>query len=198
MQNLERWYWWTYQKGSNGDTDIKNGLMDTGGGRRGWEELRVTLKHALPCVNFSVQFSGSVMSDSLQPHGLHHARLPCPWPTPRSYSNSCPSSPWCHPTVSSCCPLLLLPSIFRAAKSFPMSQFFASGGQSIGASASASVFPVNIQDWFPLGWTGLISLQSKGLSSIFSNTTVQRHQFFGAQTSCWLNSHIPTRLLENP
>ena len=122
----------------------------------------------------SVQFSCSVMSDSLQPHGLQHARLHCPSPTPRAYSNSCPSSQWCHPTISSS--IVLFSSClqsFPASGSFPMSQFFESSSQSIGASASASVLPMNNQDWFPLGWTGWISLQSKGLSRVFSNTTVQ-------------------------
>ena len=118
----------------------------------------------------SVQFSHSVMSDSLQPHGLQHARLPCPSPTPGVYSNSCPLSRWCHPTIL-CHPFLLLPSTSPASGSFQMSQFFASGGQDIGVSTSTSVLPMNIQDWFPLGWTGWILLQSKGLSRIFSNTT---------------------------
>ena len=116
------------------------------------------------------------MSDSLQPHGLQHARLPCPSPTPRVYSNSCPLSPWCHPTSSSS--VVSFSSClqsFSASGFFPVSQFFASGGQSIGVSTSASVLPVNIQDWFPLGLTGLIFLQSKGLSRIFSNNTVQKH-----------------------
>ena len=119
-----------------------------------------------------VQFSHSVMSDSLQPHGLQHARLPCPSPTPRAYSHSCPSSQWYHPTnSSSVVPFTSCLQSFPASGSFPMSQFFASGGQRIGASAS--VLPMNIQDWFPLGWTGWISLLSKGLSRVFSNTTVQ-------------------------
>ena len=121
------------------------------------------------------------MSNSLQPHGLQHARLPCPLPTPRVYSNSCPSSWWCHPTISSSViPFSCLQS-FPASGSFQMSQFFTSGGQMIGVSASISVLPMNIQDWFPLGWTGWISLQSKRLSRVFSNTTVQKHQFFSAQ-----------------
>ena len=121
---------------------------------------------------------------SLWPHGLHHARLPCPSPTPRACSNSCPLSQWCHPTISSSVvPFSSCPESFPASGSFPMSQFFASGDHSIGISASASVLQVNIQDWFPLGWTGLISLQSKGLSGVFSNTTVQKHQFFSAQLS---------------
>ena len=132
----------------------------------------------------SVWFSHSVMSNSLQPHGLQHNRLPCLSPTPRVYSNSCPSSWWCHPTISSSVvPFSSCLQSFPASGSFPMSQFFASCGQSIGVSASASVLPMNIQDWFPLGWTGWISLQSKGLSRVFSNTTVQKHQLFSAQLS---------------
>ena len=132
----------------------------------------------------SVQFSCSVMSDSLRPHGLQHARPPCPSPTPRVYSNSCPLSQWCHPTISSSViPFSSHLQSCPASGSFPMSQFFASGGQSIGVSASTSVLPMNIQDWCPLGWTGWISLQSKGLSRVFSNTTFQKHQFFSAQLS---------------
>ena len=127
----------------------------------------------------SVQFSHSVVSDSLLPHGLQHARLPCPSLTPRAYSNSCPSGRWWHPTISSSVvPFSCLQS-FPASRSFPVSWFFASGGQSIRVIASASVLPMNIQDWLPLGWTGGISLKSKGLSRLFSNTTVQKHQFFG-------------------
>jgi len=146
----------------------------------------------------SVQFSCSVMSDSLRPHRLQHTRLPCPSPTPRACLNSCPSSQWCHPIISSSdVPFSCLQS-FPASGSFPMSQFFTLGGQSIGASTSASVFSMNIQDWFPLGLTGLISLQSKELSRVFSNTTVQNHQFFGVQLSLWSNSHIHTWLLEKP
>ena len=130
----------------------------------------------------SVQFSHSVMSNSLQPHGLQHARLPCPSPTPRA--NSCPLSRWCHPTISSSVvPFSSCLQSFPASGSFPMSQFFASGGQCIGVSASASVLPMNIQDWFPLGRTGWISSLSKGLSKVFSNTTVQKYQLFGAQIS---------------
>ena len=123
-------------------------------------------------VTVSVQFSRSVVSNSLQPHGLQHARLPCPSPTLRAYSNSCPSSWWCHPTISSSViPFSSHLQSFPASGSFQMSQLFASGGQSIGASASTSVLPMNIQDWFPLGWTGWISLQCNGLSRVFSNTT---------------------------
>ena len=125
-----------------------------------------------------LHFSHSVMSDSLQPHGLQHARPPCPSPTPRVYSNSCPLSPWCHPAISSSViPFSSCLQSFPASGSFQISQFFTSGGQSIGVSASASVLPMNIQDWFPLGWTSWISLQSKGLSRVFPNTTVQKHQF---------------------
>ena len=126
----------------------------------------------------SAQFSHSVVSDSFRPHGLEHSRPPCPSPTPRIYSNSCPLSQWCHPTISfSAVPFSSCLQCFPASVSFPMSQFFISGCQSFGASASASVLSMNIQDWFPLGLTGLISLKSKRLSSIFSNTTVQKHQF---------------------
>ena len=140
-----------------------------------------------------VQFSHSGMSDSLWPHGLQHARLPCPSPTPRAYSNWCPLSLWCHPTISPfVVPFSSSLQSFPASWSFPMSQFFASGGQSIRVSVSASVLPMNTQDWFPLGWTGWISLQSKGLSRVFSNTTVQKHQFFGTQIPLWSNSHIHT------
>ena len=132
----------------------------------------------------SVQFSCSVMSNSLRPHGLQHARPPCPSPAPGVCSNSCPSSQWCYPTISSSViPFSSCLQSFPASGSFPVSQFFASGGQSTGASASASVLPVNIQDWFPLGLTGLISSQSKGLSRVFSNTTVLKPQFFSAH---WL------------
>ena len=146
-----------------------------------------------------LQFSRSVMSDSLRTHGLQQARFPCPLPTPGAYSNSCPSSWWCHPTIlSSVISFCSLFQSFPASGSFPLIQFFASCGQSIGVSASASVLPMNIQDWFPLGWTGWISLQSQGLSRIFSNTTVQKHQFFSALPSLWSNSHIHTWLLEKP
>ena len=137
----------------------------------------------------SVQFSRSVVSRSLRPHGLQHTRPLCPSPTPGAGSNSCPLSQWCHPTISSSfVPFSCLQS-FPASGSFPMSRLFTSGGQSIGDSASASVLPMNIQGWFPLGLTGFISLQSKGLSIVFSNTRVQKHQFFGAQLSLWSNSH---------
>ena len=125
-------------------------------------------------------------------------RLPCPSPTPGTCSNSCPLNWWCHPTISSS--VIPFSSCLQSfpASVFPMSQFFASGDQSIGATASASVLPMNIQDWFPLGLTGWISFQAKGLSRVFINTTVQKHQFFGAQLSLWSNSHIHTWLLEKP
>ena len=140
---------------------------------RWWELIRNFLS--------SVQFSLSIVSDSLWPHGLQHARPPCPSPTPGVYP-SCPLSWWCHPIISSS--VIPFSSHLRSFPgSFPMSQFFTSGGQSIGVSALTSVLPMNIQDWFPLGWIDWISLQSKGLSRVFSNTTVQKHQFFCGQLS---------------
>ena len=141
--------------------------------------------------------SRSVVYDSLQPYGLQHARPPCPSPTPRDYSNSCTLSWWCHPTISSS--VISFSSclqIFPTSGSFPMSQLFTSGGQSIGVSAS--VLPRNIQDWFALGWAGWLSLLSKGLSRVLSNTRVQKHQFFSAQLSLYSNSHIHIWLLEKP
>ena len=147
----------------------------------------------------SVQFSCSVMSDSLPPHGLQHARSPCLSPTPGVYPNLCPLSQWCHPTISSSVvPFSSRLQSFPASGSFRMSQFFTSDGQSIGVSASASVFPMSIQYWFLLGRTGWISLQSKRLSRVFSNTTVQKHQFFDAQLSLQSNSHIHTWPLAKP
>ena len=147
----------------------------------------------------SVKFSHSVVSNSLPPHGLQDTRLPCPSPTPGVYSNSCPLSQWCHPTISSS--IIPFSSRFQsspASGSFPMSWFFTSGGQSTGISASASVLPMNIQSWFPLGLTDWISLKSKGLSRVFFSITVEKHQFCGAQLSLWPNSHIHTWLLEKP
>ena len=147
----------------------------------------------------SVQFSRSVVSDSLRPHESQHGRPPCPSPTPRACSNSCPSRRGCHPTISSSVvPFSSCLQSFPASGSFQMSQLFTSGGQTIGVSVSASVLPMNIQDWIPLGWTGWISLQSKGFSRVFSNTTVQRHQFFGPQASLWSSSNIHTWPLEKP
>ena len=139
--------------------------------------------HFCYCQSVS-QFSCSVVSDFLRPHGLQHARPPCPSPTPGVYSNSYPLSLWCHATISSSViPFSSCLQSFPASESFQMSQFFVSGGQSIGGSASASVLTMNIQDWFPLGWNGWISLQSKGISRVFSNTTFQKHLFFGTQLS---------------
>ena len=147
----------------------------------------------------SVQFSRSVVSDILRPRGLQHARISYPSSTPRACSNSCPLSQWCHPTISSSViPFSSCLQSFPTSGSFPMSQFFALGGQSIGVSASASVLPMNIQDWFPLGLTGEFSLQSKRLSRVSSNTTVQKHQFFSTQLSLWSNSHLHICLLEKP
>ena len=132
--------------------------------------------------NHSVQFSSvAQLCPTLQPNRLQHTRPPCPSPNPRAYSNLCPLCQWCHPTISSSViPFSSHLQSFPASGSFQMSQFFTSGGQSIRVSASASVLPMNVQDWFPLGWTGWISLQFKGLSRVFSNTTVQKHQFFSA------------------
>ena len=140
-----------------------------------------------------LQFSHSVVSDCLQPHKSQHARPPCPSPTPGVHSNSCPSRRWCHPAISSSViPFSSCPQTLPASESFPMSQLFAWGGQSTGVSALASFLPKNTQSWSPLEWTGCISLQFKGLSRVFSNTTVQKHQFFGAQVSSQSNSHIHT------
>ena len=143
----------------------------------------ITFYYVLTSLS-SVQFSHSVVSDSLQPHELQHARPPCPSPTPGVYSNSCPSSWWCHPAISSSVvPFSSYLQSFPVSGSAPMSPFFESGGHSIGVSAVTTVPSMNTQDWSPLGWTGWISLQSKGLSRVFSNTTVQKHQFFSAQLS---------------
>ena len=163
----------------------------------GWVTLLPWGNPTLESIALSVQFSLSVVSDSLWPHGRQHARLPCPSQTPGACSNSCLSSQWCHPTIlSSVSPFSSCLLSFPALGSFPMSQFFASGGQSTGALASASVLPMNIQDWFPLRLTGWIFFQSKKLSRVFSNTKVQKHQFFSAQLSFWSNSHIHAWLLE--
>ena len=147
----------------------------------------------------SVQFSCSVMSDFLPPHEMQHARPPCPSPTPRVHSDSRPSSRWCHPAISSSVvPFSSCSQSLPASESFPMSQLFTWGGQSTGVSALASFLPKNSQGWSPSEWTAWISLQSKGLSRVFSNTTVQKHQFIGAQLSSQSNSHIHTWLLEKP
>ena len=153
----------------------------------------------LPTFERMLLFSCTVMSDSLQPHGRQQARLPRPSSSPRACSTSRPLSWWCHSTISSSVvPFFSHFQSFLASGSLLMSQLFTSGDQSIGASASTSTLPVNIQDWSPLGLTGLISLQSKGLSRVFSNTTVQKHQFFTTQPSLWSSSHIHTWLLEKP
>ena len=154
----------------------------------------------MPITNILLLFSRSVMSGSLWPHGLQHARLPCPSPSPRARSNSCPLNWWHHPTIQ---PSRLLSSpspasVSRSVRVFSSESVLHIRWPKNGASASASVLPVSIQDWFPLGLTGSISLQSKGLSRVFSNTTVQKAQFFRAQPSLWSNSHIHTWLLEKP
>ena len=149
-----------------------------------------------------IQFSCSVVSNSLWPHELQHARPPCPSPIPRVYPNSCPLSRWCHPTSSSSVVPFSCPQSFPASGSFPMSQLFASAGQSIGVSTSTSVLPKNIQDWSPLEWTGWISLQSKGLSTVFCNITVQKHRFFGPQlyspTLTSIHDHWKNHSLDYP
>ena len=151
------------------------------------------------CLQFSsVQFSRSIVSDSLRPHESQHTRPPCPSPPPRVYSNSCPSSRWCHPAISSSVVTFSsCPQSLPASGSFPMSQLFTWGGQSIGVSASTSVLPMNTQDWSPLRWTGWVSLQSKGLSKVFSNTTVQKHQIL-ALSFLHCPTHIHTWPLEKP
>ena len=147
----------------------------------------------------SDQINRSVVSDSLQPHESQHARPPCPWPTPRIHWDSRPSSQWCHPAISSSVvPFSSCPQSLPASESFPMSQLFSWGGPSPGVSALASFLPKKSQGWSPSEWTGWISLQSKGLLRVFSNTTVQKHQFFSTQPSSQSNSHIHTRPLEKP
>ena len=162
-----------------------------------WESVSYGLDWNL--CHSSIQFSHPVVSDFLWPHGLQNTSLPCPSPILRACSNSCPSSWCCHPTISSSViPFSSCLQSFPASGSLQLSQFFTSGSRSIRVSASASVLPMNIQDRFPLGWTGWISLQSKGLSGVFLNITVQNHQFFIAQPSLWSNFHIHTWLVEKP
>ena len=170
---------------------IKDGYIDPGS----WVHFL-----SCSCSPWSVsQISRSVVSDSLQPHELQHARPPCPSPTPGVHPNSCLSSQWCHPAISSSVvPFSSCPQSLPASESFPLSQLFAWGGQSIGVSALASFLPKNTQDRSPLEWTGWISLHSKGLSRVFSNTTVQKPQFFSAQHSSQSNSHIHTWPQEKP
>ena len=154
------------------------------GGTKGQRENLMSTYFMSGSVLSSAQFSRSVMSNTLQPHELQHARLPCPSPTPGVHPNPCPSSRWCHPAISSSVvPFSSCPQSFPGSGSFQVSHLFTSGGQSIGVSASTSVPPMNTQEWSPFGWTGWISLQPNGLSRVFSNTTVQKHQFFGAQLS---------------
>ena len=161
-------------------------------------QFKILRKNPWDC-SFSLQFSHSVVSDSLRPHKSQHTRPPCPSLSPRVHSNSCPSSEWCHPAISSSVvPFSSCPQSLPASGSFPMSQLFAWGGQSTGLSALVSFLPKNTQGWSPLGWTGWIFLQSKGLSRVFSNTTVQKHQFFSVQLSSQSNSHIHTWPLEKP
>ena len=170
-----------------------------------WVEFPVLYHRSLLVIYFMhssvslLMFSCLVVSDSLRPQGLQHARLPCPSPTAGVCSNSCPLSQWCLPaTLSSIIPFSSCPQSFWKSGSFPVSRLFTSDGQSIGASASTSVLSTNIQGWFPLGWTGLNPLQPKGLSSVFFSTKIRKHQFFSAQPSLWSNSHIRTLLLEEP
>ena len=159
----------------------------------------IEIKYFFTISYWSVQFSRSVMSDSLWSHGVQQVRTPCPSPTPSVYSDSCPLCWWCHPTISSSVvPFSSHLQSVSASGSFPMSQSFTSSGQSIKVSASKSVLPMNIQDWFPLDRTGWISLLSKGLSRVFSNTAVQKHQFTSTHLSLQSNSHIHTWLLEKP
>ena len=165
-----------------------------------WEYHHIFSKSSFFQAQFSsVQFSRSLVSDSLWPHELQHTRPPCPSPPPAVHPNSCPLSWWCYPAISSSVvPFSSCPQSLPASESFPISQIFTWGGQSIGVSALASVFPENTQDWSPLEWIGWISLQSKGLSRVFSNTIVQKHQFFGARLSSQSNSRIHTWPLEKP
>ena len=161
--------------------------------------LKSRIQSRIICCMLVIQSSHSVMSDPFQSYGLEHARPPCSSPTPRVYSNSCPLNWWCHPTIaSSVIPFSSCLRSIPASGSFLRSQFFTSGSQSTGVSASASVLLMNIQDWFRLGWTSWIALLSKRLSRVFSNTTVQNHQFFGARLSLRSKSHIHTWLLEKP
>ena len=165
-----------------------------------WQSRYPFIWRNYSCSSFRTdQISHSVLSDSLRPHESQHARPPCPSPTPRVHSDSSPLSQWCHPAISSSVvPFSFCPQSLPVLEYFPMSQLFAWGGQSTGVSALASFLPKKSQGWSPSEWTGCISLQSKGLSRVFSNTTVQKHQFFGAQPSSQSNSHIHTWPLEKP
>ena len=191
---MDREAWWAVIHGvANSRTWLSN-----------WTELKcnssclLIISVMFTFTYYSVQFSHSVMSNSLRPHELH-TRPPCPSPTPGIHSNSCPLSRWCHPGISSSViPFSSCPQSLPASESFPMSQLFASGGQNTGVSTLASVLSMNTQDWSPSEWTGWISLQSKGLSRVFSNTRVQKHQFFCTQLSSQSNSHIHTWPQEKP
>ena len=166
-----------------------------------WKKIMQWRNSCINCVYVieSVQFSRSVVYDSLRPHESQHARPPCSSPSPGVHSDSCPSSQWCHPAISSSVvPFSSCPQSLPASESFLMSQLFTWGGQSTGVSALASFLPKKSRGWSPSEWTGWISLQSKGLSRVFSNTTVQKHQFFGTQLSSQSNSHIHTWPLEKP
>ena len=181
LQQYVNWELPDVQAGFRTGRETRDQLLMSVGLLKKQESSRKTSTSAL---SSSVQFSRSVVSDSLWRHELQHAMPPCPSPTPGVHPNPCPLSQWCHPTISSSVVAFCsCPQSFPASQSFQMCQFFASGGQSIGVSASASVLPMNIQDWSPLGWTDWISLQSKELSRVFSNTTVQNHQFLSAQLS---------------
>ena len=193
---------WSNMKGvlirGSGHTERHQGCGRTGK-KRPREDTARRWPSASQGERPSVQFNRSVVSDSLRPHELQDARPPCPSPTPGVHWDSRPSSQWCHPAISSSVvPLSSCPRSFSASESFPMSQLFAWGGQSTGVSALASFLPKNTQGWSPSEWTDWISLQSKGLSRVFSNTTVQKHQFFGTQFSSQSNSHIHTWPLEKP
>ena len=200
----ENWYFWTVVLGKTLESPLDYKEIQTVHPKGNQSSVFIGRTHAEAeaLILLPVQFSHSVVSDSLWPHGLQHARPPCPSPTPGVYPNSRPLSRWCHPTISSSVvPFSSHLQSFPALESFQINQFFTSGGQSIGVSASASVLPMNIQDWFPLGWTGWLFLLSRGLSRVFSNTTVQKHQFFNTQLSIRKdvsNSHIHTWLLEKP
>ena len=184
--------WREHHRERRHSADWRLGVPSFGEGRK--DEMRW-----LRVIAISVQFSLSIVSDFLWPYELQDTRPLCPSPTPGVHSDSVPSSRWCHPAISSSLvPFFSCPQSLPASETFPMSQPFQWGGQSIGVSVLASVLPNNTQDWSPLEWTGWSSLQSKGLSRVFSNTTVQKHQFFGAQLSSQSNSHIPTWLLEKP
>ena len=189
---------WVFKKdyGDFPDSPVVETLISNAGVQF-WSLVRELRSH-MPVAK-SVKISHSVMSDSLWPHESQHTRPPCLSPTPRVYPKPCPSSQWCHPTISSSVvPFSSCPQSLPASGSFLMSQLFAWGGQSTGVSASASLLPMNTQDWSPLEWTGWISLQFKGLSKVFSSTTVQKHQFYGTPLSSQSNSHIRTWPLEKP